>query len=96
MSNRFVADPYTLRNKGSEIIDKSQEFGENINKIYQTVNEMINSNYLDPAARAIAQEIETYRDDLDKMTKVIAEYGNFCLTASSKVIKNQDNIISRL
>ena len=70
MSNRFVADPYTLRNKGSEIIDKSQEFGENINKIYQTVNEMINSNYLDPAARAIAQEIETYRDDLDKMTKV--------------------------
>lgn len=94
MSNRFVADPYTLRSKGNEIVDKSHEFDENVNKIYQTISEMINSNYLDPAARAIANEIESYHDDLNKMTRIIAEYGNFCLTASGKVIRNQDDIIS--
>ena len=94
--SKFVADTFTLRNKGNEIIDKSHEFDENVNKIYQTIGEMVNSNYLDPAARAIAGEIETYRDDLNKMTRVISDYGNFCITASSKVIKNQDNIISSI
>ena len=91
---KFLADPNMLRAKGNEIIDKSNEFKDNVNKIYSTINEMVHSNYLDPAARAIAAEIESYREDLDRMTRVIADYGSFCITASSKVIRNQEDIIS--
>ena len=57
---------------------------------------MINSNYLDPAASAIAHEIESYQEDLSKMAQVIEEYGNFCVSASGAVIKNQDDIISSI
>lgn len=91
---RFVADPYALKTKGNEIVDASRAFEENVNKIYQTINDMITKSYLDPAARAIADEIASYRDDLARMTKVINDYGTFCINASNKVITNQDNIIS--
>lgn len=94
--SRFVADPYTLRTKGNEIIDESRAFTENNNKIYETIEEMINNNYIDPAARAIAAEIMSYRDDLETMAKIINNYGEFYIAASNKVIRNQDNIISSI
>lgn len=93
---RFVANPDVLRTKGNEIINESQQFKQNVEKVFQTVNEMINSNYLDPAAIAIAREIESYRDDLNQMIRIIEDYGTFCLNASSRVIRNQDNIISEI
>ena len=96
MANKFVADPTALRQKGNDIIGKAGEFRSNTNKIYSTVQEMINSNYLDPAASAIAHEIESYQEDLSKMAQVIEEYGNFCVSASGAVIKNQDYIISSI
>lgn len=94
MSGKFVADPMTLRNKGKEIIEKSEEFNSNVNKIYETVEEMINSNYLDPAAKALAEEIKSYRDDLNAMTRTIKDYGQFNVSAGNSVEKNQDDLIS--
>ena len=94
MSGKFVADPTILRNKGNEIIGKAEEFNSNVNKIYETVEEMINSNYLDPAARALAEEIKAYRDDLNAMTRTINEYGEFNVAAGNSVEKNQDDLIS--
>ena len=94
MANKFVADPMILRNKGKEIKEKSSEFNSNVNKIYETVEEMINSNYLDPAARALADEIKSYRDDLNAMTRTIDEYGDFNIGAGNSVEKNQDDLIS--
>ena len=55
---------------------------------------MVNSDYLDPAARAIAENIHSYRDELANMANVIEGYGNYCLKAGNAVISNQDNIIS--
>ena len=91
---RFVADPQILRIKGEEVENQAQQFAQNVEKIYSTVEEMVNSDYLDPAARAIAENIHSYKDELANMANVIESYGNYCLKAGNAVVDNQDNIIS--
>lgn len=93
MSNKFVANPDILKTEGNSILDKGQQFGQNVEKIYATVEEMTSTDYLSPAARAIAAEIQSYKDELDKMTKVINDYGNYCLHSSNTVTRNEQNII---
>lgn len=93
---RFVASPEVLDANGQRMIGQSEEFARNVDNIYQTVQKMVNSNYVSPEAKAIANEIYSYREDLDRMTRTIGYYGDFCRKASSKVIQNQENIISGL
>lgn len=91
---RFVASPEVLRAKGQELVNQSELFANNVAKIYESVNKMVNTDYLSPEAKAIANDINSYKNDLDIMTNTIRQYGNFCLNASNKVINNQEGIIS--
>ena len=93
-SDVFGADPTELQEKGNKINNIATQFRENHAKVFATVDEMVNSDYLDPAARAIAENIHSYRDELANMANVIEGYGNYCLKAGNAVIDNQDNIIS--
>ena len=93
-SDVFGADPMELQEKGNKINNIATQFRENYAKVFATVDEMVNSDYLDPAARAIAENIHSYRDELANMANVIENYGNYCLKAGNAVIDNQDNIIS--
>ena len=93
---RFVANPQMLKIKGQEIENQSQQFAQNVEKIYSTVEEMIRSDYLSPEAKAIAEEIKSYRNDLNAMTRKIDDYGKFCLNASNKVMRNQANIVDSI
>ena len=52
---KFTADPDVLRLKGEQIVDQSLQFKKNVEKIFNTVNEMLHSNYLSPEAVAIAR-----------------------------------------
>ena len=93
---KFVADPVIIGIKGNEIENQAQQFAQNIEKIYSTVEEMVNSDYLSPEARAIAEEIKSYREDLNAMTRKIGNYGTFCKNASNKVLRNQANIVDSI
>ena len=46
MSNRFAAQPEILKTEGNEILDKSNRFAQNVNKIYATIEEMLKSSYM--------------------------------------------------
>ena len=96
MSNRFAAQPEILKTEGNEILDKSERFAQNVNKIYATIEEMLKSSYMSPAAVSIAREIEGYREDLGKMTKVIRNYGNYCVKSAGIINKNESNIIDNV
>lgn len=96
MSNRFAAQPEILKTEGNEILDKSERFAQNVNKIYTTIEEMKKSSYMSPAALAIAGEIAKYREDLDKMTKAIRNYGNYCVKSANVINKNESNIIDNV
>ena len=93
-SDVFGADPIELQEKGNRINNIAAQFRDNYAKVFTTVDEMVNSDYLDPAARAIAEKIHSYKDELANMASVIEGYGNYCLKAGNAVVDNQDNIIS--
>lgn len=93
MSNLFVANPAVLRQEGGSIQNQAGLFGQNIEKIYSTLDELLSSGYISPAAMAIGQKIRDSRDDLDMMKKIIDDYANYCMTTSSTVVKNEQNII---
>lgn len=93
MADRFLAQPEILKAKGNSVNDESQEFGQNVNKVYSTVEEMLASSYISPGARAIGAKIQSYKDDMDGMTRVINEYGNHLLLASNTVVRNEQNIM---
>ena len=92
----FGAKPELLMTKGNELLEQSQEFKRNSEKIFETVNEMITSNYSSPEAIAIANEIRSYQNDIENMERAISNYGDFCKNAASKVVRNQENIISSI
>ncbi len=92
-NGKFIANPAVLTQEGNSILDKGQQFGQNVEKIYSTIEEMVNSSYLSPAANAIAARIQTYRNDLNQMTRTINDYGNFCIKTANTVVKNEQNII---
>ena len=93
MSRLFLADPAILRMEGNKLLGQSKQFGSNVTKMYTTIGRMVQSNYVSPAAKALAAKIGTYKDDMDAMTKIISDYGNYCLTASQKVNRNEADII---
>ena len=90
MSRLFLADPAILRMEGNKLLGQSKQFGSNVTKMYSTIGRMVQSNYVSPAAKALAAKIGTYKD---AMTKIISDYGNYCLTASQKVNRNENDII---
>ena len=94
MAGQFTADPEDLRREGQKLVEDSERFDHNIVTVYETLDEMLSSSYLSPAARELGRKIGEYRDTLEDMRKTINQYGTFCQTASSKVIANEDNIVS--
>ncbi len=93
MANLFVANPVTLRKEGDALISESVEFKRNKEKLFGTVEELTRNGYVSPAARAIASNILSYRDDIDAMERTINQYGKYCLYAANKVNRNENRII---
>ena len=93
MSKLFLADPFILKQEGNKLKDESKHFEQNVSKVYSTIQEMLSSAYVSPAAKALGVKIMSYKDDLDAMTKIIDDYGMYCIMASNKVSKNEQNII---
>ena len=90
---RFVADPMTLRSNGNKILQNSEEFKKDVEKTYELKNKLLSSGYVAPEARAIGNQIDTYRDELNAMGKIISDYGKFLINASQKVTNTQNAII---
>lgn len=93
---KFIADPEILIKEGTGIIGISDEFIANVNDTYDTLDNLVANEYMSPEAIAIKKEIDTYREDLEKMATVINDYGRFCVNSGEKVIKNQDGIIDEI
>ena len=93
---RFIADPDLLIAKGNQIVGYSENFNENVVKVYNTLETMVAKEYLSPEAMAIKQEIDNYRADLDNMTKTIRQYGEFSIRSGNRVINNQNGIMDEI
>lgn len=91
----FSISPVELTASGKKLLENSETFKTNSENIFKTVDEMIHSDYISPEAMAIANQIYSYSDDLERMCKTIGRYGQFCITSSSKIEATQDDIISR-
>lgn len=96
MANLFVANPDALKAEGDKVISQSIEFNKNVEKLYSTVEQLTTSGYVSPAALAIAADIKSYRDDLNRMTNVIKDYGNYLLHAGDAVVRNEQRIIDEI
>ena len=94
MGNRFVANPNMLRAKANSIHDIANTFQETVNKVYITLKDIVDNQYLSPEMRSIAREIEACRGDLNNMAIVIGQYGTYSGNAGNTVIRNQENIAS--
>ena len=93
---RFTADPATLDQQGNKINTISEHFFENVDKVYNTLDNMIANDYLSPEAREIAERIKDKKKDLEDMGKTINQYGDFAKGAAKDVITNQEEISSEI
>ncbi len=95
MANEFKATPDVMQQEGARITDEvAVSFKENIEGTYKTLDEMINRSFISSGARAIAEDIRSYRPVLEEMHKVILEYGEYCKSTSRMVLDNEDAIAS--
>lgn len=91
--SRFVADPALLMMNGNKILQSAEEFRTDIDKIYSLKNTLFARGFVAPEAKAISNEIDTYRNELNAMQRVITDYGRFLKTAATKVTNTQNAII---
>lgn len=92
-NGRFVGDPDVLIPKGTEMKGLSTEFNNEIESVYNTLDNLVENEYISPEAQAIKLEIDKYKADLEKMAKTIGDYGQFSENAGKKIIDNQNGII---
>ena len=93
---RFIADPDKLMLEGTNINGYAAEFLKTVNGVYETIEDMVANDYISPEALTIKVKIDKCRPNLDEMQQTIAEYGNFCITAAGKVVRNQNDIIDNV
>ena len=93
---RFVADPALLMRNGNKILQSAEEFGMDIEKIYSLKNALFARGFVAPEAKAISNQIDTYRDELNAMQRIITDYGRFLKTAATKVTNTQNAIIDEI
>ena len=88
----FVADPITIKTKGDQILGLVDSFTDNMNKLYATIEQMINSDYLSPEAYVLANEIKKYKVELNNIRNIMANYGMFRQGTSNQVVNNQEDL----
>lgn len=96
MGNLFLANPDVLKAEGDAVTNQGEQFDQKVKTIYSTLDEMLSSNYLSPAAREIGARIRAKKEDLDAMTEIIKQYGSYCSNAGNTVIRNEQNIMDNL
>ena len=96
MNGQFLADPVALDNNGTKLQTNAASFREDVQAIYNTVEDMIANDYISREAVEIGRKIETYQADLELMAKTIGNYGEFLKKAATAVRNNQDNIIESI
>ena len=93
---RFIADPDKLTLEGSKINGYAGEFKKTVNEVYDTIEDMTINDYISPEALSIKTKIDKCRANLDEMQQTISDYGNFCIQAAGKVVRNQNDIIDNV
>ncbi len=96
MNGQFQADPETLTSNGRKLTTNASSFREDVQSIYNTVEEMIVNDYISREAVEIGRKIESYQADLELMAKTINNYGEFLNKSATAVRNNQDNIIDSI
>ena len=93
---RFTADPPILIREGIGINEIASSFDDNVEAIYNILDELVRKDYLSPEALKIANKIRDKKPTLKNMATTISRYGNFAIHAGNKVIDNQDRIASQI
>ena len=93
---KFVADPEQIRTIGNKVLDEANQFKENYEKIFTTVNEMVTTDYLSPDAKVLAGLINNRKEELVAMYNTMLEYGAYCLKVSDSVVRNVESNISNM
>lgn len=107
-SDKFRGDPVKLEAAGKHICGErgasyesvtegtTYEYKTNFLEIYSIIERLVSEDYLDPAAMAIANNIEGYKNELVTMTQTMIDYGNYCFIAADTIVNNQDDIIGSI
>ena len=93
MGSQFGANPGVLTSEGNAIAEQAAQFEKNKKLIYETLSEMLTSNYVSPAAKAIGAEIQAKKGVLDEMEAMIKNYSDYSLTSGRTISNNEQNII---
>lgn len=91
----FKFSPSELQKASGEIHEHAASFRDNAKKIFDTVEKMRASDYLSPEAMVLAEKIESYKEDIEKMAKKFDEYSEFLHNSVNVVESTQDELSAR-
>ena len=93
---KFLVEPEIVRQKGREMVNLSDEFNANMNKLYNTMDQMLATDYMAPEAYTLADEIRKFKPELNTMRTIINNYGTFCMNTSTDVENNQQDLTEEM
>ena len=94
--NSITVNTQTLTNKASEVDEMAADYMSHYEALLNDVNTLTTSDWQGEDATAFRNQVEGFREDFQKMNKLMGEYADFLREAANKYNTMQENLISSI
>lgn len=85
-----------LTAKAREVEQKANDYLSDYNSLFQEVETLTTTDWKGDDANAFKTQIEGFRDDFEKMKKLMDDYADFMRKAATNYETTQGNVISQI
>ncbi len=94
--NSITVNTQTLINKASEVDEMAANYMSHYEALLNDVDTLTTSDWQGEDATAFRNQVEGFREDFQKMNKLMGEYADFLREAANKYNTMQENLISSI
>ena len=94
--NSITVNTQTHINKASEVDEMAANYMSHYEALLNDVDTLTTSDWQGEDATAFRNQVEGFREDFQKMNKLMGEYADFLREAANKYNTMQENLISSI
>ncbi len=89
-------DTQRLRDQATKVENEANEYVNTYENLYKMVEEFTSTDYVGDEGNAFREQIEGFRDDFQKMKKLMEDYASYLRTSAQSYDDTRDNSISQI
>ncbi len=91
-STKILVTPQEVQIASKNVLEQAGLYETAYTEMYNAADELVQANYTGIDAQTFRNQIEGFRDDLNKMKTLMTEYSDYLKTAATTYADTQDAI----